>query len=137
MVFYEMALPCQLSISLLFWTFIYPDGIIDWVPDLQPFQKYLIYCSHSLPALLVLADFVLGSILFKLSNCLFLSIYLIMYYIGSYLYIRISGQDIYKYVDFTWGDLKSLYMVLIHFILTMFLFYLLNLISNCRKSKLI
>jgi hypothetical protein len=85
---------------------------------------------------MMLVDFSLGAVIFSPSHSIFLVLFLVTYYWCNYIFTKVTGQIIYTSLQLDWQDYHSLVKIVIHFILTMFIYYLLFLVSQCRHSRL-
>lgn len=83
-VLYELALPAGISLSILFWVFVFPN-VSDWGTGLSTLSKLRIICEHSLPPLLMIIDFCMSAMLFHPLHSLFLALYMLLYYLTNFL----------------------------------------------------
>ena len=124
-----------MALSIIFWAEVY--NILDkWEPQLTERFRYFVILEHSVPTVLLIIDLFSGAIIFHASHSLILGIFLIAYYATNYLLAKFGDTIVYGPLDLTWKDSKSLILVSIHFVLTMFMYYLLFLVSQCRHHRI-
>lgn len=96
-----------------------------------------IVSEHSLPLILSLIDFGVSAVLFNPKHGILLVPILLAYYGCNYGVTLYQESAIYKSLKLDWSDYHSLVKVGIHFILTLFIYYLLYLITRFRHDHLI
>lgn len=126
-VVYEMALPTQIALAVIFWAVIYPQ-LSKWSQNEE--ESVFLILEHSVPVALQILDLLSGAIIFNVSHSLILGIFLIAYYLTNFAVAKYAGEATYKDLGLDWIDYQeSLIIVVIHLVFTMFVYYILYLVS--------
>ena len=66
-----------------------------------------------------------------------LGLFLIAYYFTNFAIAEWTGDVTYSYLGLDWKDYaESFIIVVIHFVFTMFIYYILYLVSQCRHHRI-
>jgi len=129
-----MAIPTQIAVSIIFWAAIYPN-LNKWARDEN--EGMFLILEHSVPVALQIIDLFSGAIIFHVSHSLILGLFLIAYYVTNFTMAKTIGEATYYKLGLDWIDYKeSLIVVVIHFVFTMFIYYILYLVSQCRHHRI-
>jgi len=98
-VLFEILVPMNILITLVFWVFLYPDLI---GRDFKTTQKVEFFTSHSLPLIVTQIDFWVNGWMFKYSHLVIVIGFAIVYMIVNLIATFALGTPLYPII--TWKD---------------------------------